>query len=85
MCVNGNNLAKSLTSQNQQTKHNDQTWNPTPMHVCTHINKQTPDKKKTGRKAKNTTLFQQVLDEQWFWHSEWGDIHKVVKCVNTKP
>jgi hypothetical protein len=25
MCVNGNNLAKSLTSQNQQTKHNDQT------------------------------------------------------------
>ncbi len=25
MCVNGNKLAKSLTSQNQQKKHNDQT------------------------------------------------------------
>ncbi len=25
MCVNGNKLAKSLTSQNQQKKHNNQT------------------------------------------------------------
>jgi hypothetical protein len=35
--------------------------------------------------VKNTTLFQQIIDEQWFWHNEWGDVHKVIKCVNTKP
>jgi hypothetical protein len=60
MCVNANKLAKSLTSQNPTKK----TQRPnTPMRTRTHTNKQTPHRKKTGRRAKNATLFQQALDE----------------------
>ncbi len=46
MCVNSNKLTKSLTSQNQQKKPQWQIWNPTPMWMCTHTNKQTPFRKK---------------------------------------
>jgi hypothetical protein len=65
-CVNGNKLAKFLTSQNQQKKTQRPNLKPYINARAHHINKQTPNKKKTGKRAKNTTFFQQVLDEQWF-------------------
>jgi hypothetical protein len=66
MCVNNNKLAKSLTSQNQQK--NTLTKLETPHQcACTPTQKnKNQTKKKTNKKVKNTTLFQQIIDEQWF-------------------
>jgi hypothetical protein len=64
MSVNGNKLAKSLTSQNQQK--NIATKLETHTNAHAHPHKSINTRHKLGRKTKNATLFQQVLDEQWF-------------------
>jgi hypothetical protein len=74
MCVNANKLAQSLTSQNPTKKTQRPNLKPH-NNAHTHPHKQTnttQHRKKTGRRAKNATLFQQALDEQCCGNRNFG-------------